>query len=79
MVNYRNSWRRLGFSEADLADGGSDLLVDGLVAHGGEEEIAGRLREHLDLGADHVCLQLLVEPGTDPLPGYRRLAAVLQR
>jgi len=74
MVNYRNSWRRLGFSDADLADGGSDVLVDALVAHGDEAAVAARLREHLDVGADHVCLQLLVEPGADPLPGYRRLA-----
>jgi probable F420-dependent oxidoreductase len=79
MVNYRNSWRRLGFADVDLAGGGSDRLVDALVAHGGEEEVAVRLREHLDVGADHVCLQLLVEPGADPLPGYRRLAEELQR
>jgi probable F420-dependent oxidoreductase len=79
MVNYRNSWRRLGFSDADLADAGSDVLVDALVGHGDESAVVARLREHLDAGADHVCLQLLVEPGADPLPGYRRLAEELQR
>jgi probable F420-dependent oxidoreductase len=79
MVNYRNSWRRLGFADADLADGGSDALVDALVAHGDEAGVAARLREHLDVGADHVCLQLLVGRGADPLPGYRRLAEELQR
>jgi probable F420-dependent oxidoreductase len=77
MVNYRNSWRRLGFADADLADGGSDALVDALVAYGDEAAVAARLREHLDAGADHVCLQLLMEPGADPLPGYRRLAEAL--
>ena len=77
MVNYRNNWLRLGFTDADLEDGGSDGLVDALVAHGDEAAVVARLREHLDLGADHVCLQLLVEPGADPLPGYRRLAAAL--
>jgi probable F420-dependent oxidoreductase len=78
MANYRNSWHRLGFTDADLAGGGSDPFVDALVAHGDEAAVAERLREHLDVGADHVCLQLLVEPGSDPLPGYRRLAEVLQ-
>ena len=78
MVNYRNSWRRLGFADDDLADGGSDVLVDALVAHGDEAAVAARVREHLDVGADHVCLQLLVEPGGDPLPGYRRLAQQLE-
>jgi probable F420-dependent oxidoreductase len=78
MSNYRNSWARLGFTEADLADGGSDELVDALVAHGDAPAVAARLREHLDAGADHVCLQLIVEPGVDPLPGYRELAEVLQ-
>jgi probable F420-dependent oxidoreductase len=75
--NYRNNWLRLGFNDADMADGGSDALVDALVAHGDAGTVAARLREHLDLGADHVCLQLLVEPGADPLPGYRQLAQVL--
>jgi probable F420-dependent oxidoreductase len=77
LANYRNNLRRLGFMDEDMADGGTDELVDALVAHGDEEAVAARVREHLDLGADHVCLQLLHEPGVDPMEGYRRLADVL--
>jgi probable F420-dependent oxidoreductase len=57
--NYANSLRRLGFTEDDLAGGGSDRLVDALVAHGSEEQIAARLREHRDAGADSVCVQVV--------------------
>ncbi len=57
--NYVSSWIRLGFSPDDVADGGSDALVDSLVAWGDDETIARRLREHLDAGADHVCVQAL--------------------
>jgi probable F420-dependent oxidoreductase len=78
LTNYTTNWRRLGFTDDDLADGGSDRLVDSLVALGDAKQIAARIGEHLDAGADHVCLQLIVEPGVDPLPGYRELAEVLQ-
>jgi probable F420-dependent oxidoreductase len=59
LPNYVNNLRYLGFSEADLAEGGSDLLVDAIVAWGDEEAITRRVREHLDGGADHVLLQPL--------------------
>jgi probable F420-dependent oxidoreductase len=58
---YVRNLLRLGFSEADLAGGGSDRLIDGLVAWGDEKTVARRLREHLDAGADHVAVQILVE------------------
>jgi probable F420-dependent oxidoreductase len=75
LPNYVNNLRRLGFSEADVADGGSDKLIDALVAHGTVEQIAARLREHLDAGADHVCIQAV---GTaDPLATWRELAPAL--
>jgi probable F420-dependent oxidoreductase len=77
MVNYTSNLRRLGWSEEDLSGDGSDKLVDALVAHGSPAEIAGQLTRHLGAGADHVCLHLLTEPGTDPLPGYRALAPAL--
>ncbi len=83
LVNYTSNLRRLGWSDADLADGGSDALIDALVAHGTEERVAQQLGEFLDAGADHVCVQLLADPadpagpGTDPLAGYRDLAAAL--
>lgn len=57
--NYVNSWLRLGFTEDDAADGGSDRLVDALVMWGDPERVAARLREHLAAGADHVAVQML--------------------
>jgi probable F420-dependent oxidoreductase len=77
LVNYTSNLRRLGWTEADLAGGGSDALIDALVAHGGPAEIAAQLTRHLDAGADHVCLQLITEDGADPLPGYAELAPAL--
>ena len=77
LVNYTNNLRRLGYTDADLADGGSDRLVDALLAHGDDATAAGRVTEHLQAGADHVAVQLLTAPGDDLLDGYRRLAEVL--
>jgi len=54
---YRNMLLRLGYTEHDLEDGGSDRLVDAIVAWGDAETVATRVQEHLDAGADHVCLQ----------------------
>lgn len=73
-VNYRNNLLREGWSAADLADGGSDALIDGLFLHGTPTEIAAGLAAHLDAGADHVGVHVI---GDDPMAGYRRLAAVL--
>lgn len=77
MVNYTSNLRRLGWRQDDLSGDGSDTLIDALVAHGSPAEIAGQLTRHLDAGADHVCLHLITEEGTDPLPGYRALAPAL--
>jgi probable F420-dependent oxidoreductase len=77
LVNYTSNLRRLGWSDADLAGSGSDALVDSLVAQGSADQVAGRLREHLAAGADHVAVQLLTEPDADPVPGYRELAGAL--
>jgi len=77
LVNYTSNLRRLGWSEADLSDGGSDALVDALVAWGSGAKVAAQLNEHLAAGADHVCAQLLTESGVDPSEGYRQLAAAL--
>ena len=77
LVNYTSNLRRLGWSEADLSGGGSDALIDALVAHGSPAEIAAQLTRHLDAGADHVCLQLITEESADPLPSYRALAPAL--
>ena len=74
MENYTRAWLRLGFDDADLADGGSDRLADGLVAWGDEDSVVGRVRAHLDAGADHVSVQAA---GADPLAQLRRLAPAL--
>lgn len=79
LPNYVNNLRRLGYREDDLADGGSDRLVDDIVAWGSEEAIAARVQEHLDAGADHVLLQPLGDLAT-ALRQLETLApAVLQR
>ncbi|GAT12551.1 LLM class F420-dependent oxidoreductase [Mycolicibacterium novocastrense] len=59
LSNYLNNWKRLGFTEDDVAKPGSDRLIDALVAHGTPDAIAARLNEHLDAGADHVAIQVL--------------------
>ena len=62
LANYRNNWKRLGFSEEETTYPGSDRLIDSLVAYGTPEAIAARLKEHLDAGADHVPVQVLTSP-----------------
>jgi probable F420-dependent oxidoreductase len=57
LTNYRNNWLRIGFTEADLADGGSDRFVDAMVLWGDLARIASGLRAHLEAGASHVCIQ----------------------
>jgi probable F420-dependent oxidoreductase len=75
LPNYLRSWERMGFGPDDLAGGGSDRMVDAVVAWGGPEAIAGRVRAHLDAGADHVCLQVLgPDPDGVPMAGWRALA-----
>jgi probable F420-dependent oxidoreductase len=78
LVNYTNNLRRLGWGDDDLSGGGSDALIDALVAHGSAGQVAARLTEHIDAGADHVCLQLLTPPDADPRDRYRQLAQALR-
>ncbi len=61
LPNYTNNWKRLGFTDDDIADGGSDRLIDSLVAWGDEAAIARRVQEHFDAGADHVCIQVVTD------------------
>jgi probable F420-dependent oxidoreductase len=77
LANYTANLRRLGWTDADLGGGGSDALIDALVAHGSAAQVVTRLTEHLDAGADHVSIQLLTVPGADPAGGYRELAAAI--
>ncbi|MCV7431748.1 LLM class F420-dependent oxidoreductase [Mycolicibacterium bacteremicum] len=76
LANYLNNWKRLGFTDADVAKPGGDALVDAVVAYGSTEAIAARLTEHLDAGANHVPVQVLT--GTDRLlPALTELAGPL--
>lgn len=78
LPNYSNNWRRIGFTDDDLADGGSDRLVDALVAWGDEQAALDRVRAHRDAGADHVCVQVLGPAlGTPAREQWRRLAPAL--
>ncbi len=78
LPNYANSVRRLGFAEQDLANGGSDQLVDAIVAWGDLDAVTRRVKEHLDAGANHVSVHLITpEPSTIPLAQWRELASAL--
>ncbi len=57
LTNYRNNWLRIGFTEADLANGGSDRFLDAMVLWGDAATIARGLRAHLEAGANQVCIQ----------------------
>ena len=78
LPNYTNNLRRLGWGDDDLGGGGSDRLVDAIVAWGDVDAVAARVAAHHEAGADHVCIQVL---STDlrylPLPEWRTLAPAL--
>lgn len=67
LPNYTNNLRRFGWDDDDLGGGGSDALVDAIVAWGDVDAIVARVRAHLEAGADHVCLQVL-DPDASALP-----------
>ena len=75
LPNYRNNWLREGFTEADLADGGSDRFIDAMVLWGDAETIKKGLRAHFTAGATHVCVQPVHDDG-DFAARDRMLAAL---
>ncbi|GBD26746.1 Putative coenzyme F420-dependent oxidoreductase [bacterium HR30] len=78
LPNYVRNLLRLGFTEEDVAGGGSDRLVDAIVAWGDEASIRRRVQAHLDAGASHVCIQVLDrDPRALPMPQWKRLADAL--
>jgi probable F420-dependent oxidoreductase len=82
LPNYTNNLLRLGFSESDFGNGGSDRLVDAIVAWGDPSTIMRRVREHHAAGADHVCIQVLTDPPLDfgsSMDGWRLLAREFAR
>jgi probable F420-dependent oxidoreductase len=76
LSNYTSNLLKFGFTERDIADGGSDRLIDAVIPHGSPEQVAEAIRAHLDAGADHVCLQPLGH-GVEPLDDFKALAKVL--
>jgi probable F420-dependent oxidoreductase len=74
LTNYTSNLLRFGFTERDLADGGSDRLIDAVIPHGSAEAVAEAVHAHIEAGADHVCLQ---PKGGDSVADYRALAAAL--
>ena len=79
LPNYVDNLRQFGFDDADFADGGSDRLVDTLVAWGSDDAVRARIQEHLDAGANQVALQVLSASGQPGLPRveWRHAAEVL--
>lgn len=76
--NYVNNLKRFGFTDDDVADGGSERLVDAIVACGTVEKAAERVQAHFDAGASHVCVQVLGDdPRAVPEAAWRDLAAAL--
>ena len=74
--NYTSNLLRFGFTERDIANGGSDRLIDAIVPHGSADEIATAVSVHLSAGADHVCLQALGATGI-PRDQWSALASAL--
>lgn len=78
LPNYSRNWLRYGMTDDDLSDGGSDRLVDHVVAWGDEAAVAQRVRAHRDAGADHVCLQVInADQGRVPMEEWRRLVEAI--
>ena len=76
LSNYTSSLLRVGFSEADLAKGGSDRLIDAVIPQGSAEDIAAVVHAHLEAGADHVCVQPIGVTGL-PVREWTELAQAL--
>ena len=78
LPNYTNNLRRMGFSDEDIDNGGSDRLVDAIVAWGDIDTVVSRVKAHHDAGADHVCVQPVADPTQGfPIATIRRLSEAL--
>ncbi len=78
LPNYRHNLERMGFPEEEMRDGGSDRLVDAVVAWGDVGRVAARIREHIASGADHVAIQVICEdPAEVPAAQWEALAGEL--
>jgi probable F420-dependent oxidoreductase len=77
LANYRSNFLRLGFTEEDLAGGGSDRLVDATIAWGDPATVAARIRQHHQAGADQVAVQVLGTDNPLPIAELREISAAL--
>jgi probable F420-dependent oxidoreductase len=78
LPNYTDNLRRLGWGDDDLGGGGSDRLVDAIVAWGDVDTVRERVDAHHAAGADHVCIQVLDTDATAlPMRQWRELGAAL--
>lgn len=76
LANYRNNWKRMGLTDTDLENGGSDRFVDATFAWGDAAAIRRRLQEHFDAGASHVCIQPINPNGRFGEIDWRALEAL---
>jgi probable F420-dependent oxidoreductase len=77
-TNYANNLKRMGWTDADLSGQGSDAVIDAVVAWGDVDKVVNRVRQHMDAGADHVCVQVVSDDENDVcLPQLRELAPAL--
>jgi probable F420-dependent oxidoreductase len=78
LPNYTNNLRRLGWTDEHIDGGGSDQLVDAIVAWGSLDDIVARIATHLSTGADHVSVQVLpADPRGMPMTEWRELATAI--
>jgi probable F420-dependent oxidoreductase len=76
LSNYTTNLRRFGYTADDVANGGSDRLIDAVIPHGPAEAVADAIRAHLDAGADHVAVQPLGH-GPSPVADVEAIARAL--
>jgi hypothetical protein len=80
LENYVKALRRLGFADDDLTGSGSDRLLDAVVVQGDIGVVAARIGEHLEAGADHVCVQLRSpDPADLAVQTHAELSAELRK
>ncbi len=77
LPNYTNNLRRFGFTDDDMEGGGSDRLIEAVIAWGDADTVAARVRAHLEAGADHVCVQPIADFFSFPMKECRELASAL--
>ena len=77
LPNYRNNFVRIGFSNDDFENGGSDRLIDSIIAWGDEAAIRRRIQAHWDAGADHVCIQSVPTDGSYLQPPPEKVLELL--